>query len=200
MRFATVVGARPEFAQLTPVNRALRQLHDEIIIHIGQHCDDRMWGNFFNGLELPTPASNLGIGSGSHGAQTGRMLEALEHVLLEVQPDGVVVFGDTNPALAATPAAVKLHIPVAHVEAGLRSYNRTMPEEINRVLTDHLATPLSCPTDTARRNAEREGITQGVEVVGDILYDILYDILPQVRPRLTERAGVHPASICVNMP
>lgn len=185
MRFATIVGARPEFVQLSPVSRALRRRHDEVIIHTGQHYDDRMSGNFFAELELPAPAYNLGIGSGPHGAQTGRMLEALEDVLLTVGPDGVLVFGDTNSTLAATLAAVKLHIPVAHVEAGLRSFNRAMPEEINRLVADHLATRLFCPTETARKNAEQEGITQGVEVVGDVMYDILL----QMRPRLAERAA-----------
>jgi UDP-N-acetylglucosamine 2-epimerase len=185
MRFATVVGARPEFVQLTPVSRALRQWHDEIIIHTGQHYDDRMSAIFFEELDLPTPAYNLGIGSGPHGAQTGRMLEALEDVLMRERPDGVIVFGDTNSTLAGALAAAKLHIPVAHVEAGLRSFNRAMPEEINRVVTDHVSTRLFCPTETARRNAKREGITQGVEVVGDVMYDILL----QVRPRLAERAA-----------
>jgi UDP-GlcNAc3NAcA epimerase len=185
MRFATIVGARPEFVQLSPVSQAQRRLHDEVIIHTGQHYDDRMSGNFFAELELPAPAYNLGIGSGPHGAQTGRMLEVLEDVLLTVRPDGVIVFGDTNSTLAATLAAVKLHIPVAHVEAGLRSFNRAMPDEINRLVTDHLATRLFCPTETARKNAEREGIIQGVDVVGDVMFDILL----QIRPRLVERAA-----------
>jgi UDP-GlcNAc3NAcA epimerase len=173
VRFASIVGARPQFIKLAPVSCALRQWHEEIIIHTGQHYDYEMSALFFEELTIPTPDYHLGIGSGSHGKQTGRMLEAIEQVLMKERPDWVIVYGDTNSTLAGALAAAKLHIPLAHVEAGLRSFNRTMPEEINRVVTDHLSNRLFCPTETARRHANREGIAQGVEVVGDVMYDML---------------------------
>src|SRR5215831_4598210 len=132
-----------------------------------------MSATFFEELSIPQPDVNLEIGSASHGAQTGRMLEAIEAVLVEQKPDGALVFGDTNSTLAGALAAAKLHIPVAHVEAGLRSFNREMPEEINRVVTDHLSQRLFCPTETARTQAAAEGLTHGVEVVGDVMYDVL---------------------------
>lgn len=184
MRFASIVGARPQFIKLAPVSRALRLHHEELIIHTGQHYDATLSAQFFEEMAIPTPDYDLGIGSAAHGAQTGRMLEAIEEVLLREQPDGVIVFGDTNSTLAGALAAAKLHIPVAHVEAGLRSFNRDMPEEINRVLADHLSTWLFCPTETARGHLAREGIAQGVAVVGDVMYDVLR----QVQPRLSERA------------
>lgn len=184
MRFISIVGARPQFIKLAPVSRALRLHHEERIIHTGQHYDPALSSQFFDEYAIPTPDYHLGIGSAAHGAQTGRMLEAIEAVLLNERPDGVVVFGDTNSTLAGALAAAKLHIPVAHVEAGLRSFNREMPEEINRVLTDHLSKWLFCPTETARQHLSREGITEGVEVVGDVMYDVL----KQVQPTLAERA------------
>lgn len=184
MRFASIVGARPQFIKLAPVSQALRRTHEEVIIHTGQHYDDGLSGAFFRELCIPAPAYELGIGSGSHGAQTGRMLEAIEVVLIREQPDGVIVFGDTNSTLAGALAAAKLHIPLAHVEAGLRSFNRAMPEEINRIVADHVASRLFCPTEMARRHLADEDIVDGVEVVGDVMYDLLL----QVRPRLAERA------------
>src|SRR5947209_4012411 len=180
MRMASIVGARPQFIKLAPLSCALRQGHEEIIIHTGQHYDFRMSALFFDELAIPTPDYHLEIGSASHGAQTGRMLEAIEQVLMKESPDRVVVYGDTNSTLAGALAAAKLHIPVAHVEAGLRSFNRTMPEEINRVVTDHLSDRLFCPTETARRHANDEGITRGVEVVGDVMYDILLQVQPKI--------------------
>jgi len=184
VKFVSIVGARPQFIKLAPVGRALRQWHDEIIVHTGQHYDVAMSATFFEELAIPQPDVNLEIGSGSHGAQTGRMLEAIEAVLVDQKPDGVLVFGDTNSTLAGALAASKLHIPVAHVEAGLRSFNREMPEEINRVLTDHLSHRLFCPTETARTLLAAEGLTRGVEVVGDVMYDVLL----QARLTLEERA------------
>ncbi len=184
MRFASIVGARPQFIKLAPVSRALRLRHEELIIHTGQHYDAALSSQFFEELTIPAPDYHLGIGSASHGAQTGRMLEGIEEILLKERPDGVIVFGDTNSTLAGALAAAKLHIPVAHVEAGLRSFNREMPEEINRVLTDHLSTWLFCPTETARQHLSHEGITSGVEVVGDVMYDVLR----QVQPTLAGRA------------
>ncbi len=186
MRIASIVGTRPQFIKLAPVSCALRQRHKEIIIHTGQHYDYEMSALFFDELVIPTPDHHLEIGSGSHGAQTGRMLEAIEQALMKERPDWVIVYGDTNSTLAGALAAAKLHIPVAHVEAGLRSFNRTMPEEINRVVTDHLSDRLFCPTERARTHANNEGITQGVEVVGDVMYDILQQVWPKIPARAQE--------------
>lgn len=184
MRLASIVGARPQFIKLAPVSRALRERHEEIIIHTGQHYDYRLSSLFFDELAIPAPNYHLEIGSGLHGAQTGQMLAAVEQVLIKEAPDRVIVFGDTNSTLAGALAAAKLHIPIAHVEAGLRSFNRAMPEEINRVLTDHLADRLFCPTKTAYKHARSEGITRGVEVVGDVMYDMLL----QTREKISSRA------------
>ncbi len=168
----TVLGARPQFIKAAPVSRALHQAGcDEFMLHTGQHYDYGMSQVFFDELDLPAPAINLGIGSGSHAQQTGQMLVGIEQALLDQNPDWVLVYGDTNSTLAGALAAAKLHIPVAHVEAGLRSYNRSMPEEHNRVLTDHCADLLFCPTQTAVDNLEQEGVTQGVHLVGDTMYD-----------------------------
>jgi UDP-GlcNAc3NAcA epimerase len=174
MKIVTVLGARPQFIKAAVVSRWLRQTPgcEEILIHTGQHYDENMSDVFFQELEIPRPAYHLGIGSGSHGAQTGRMLEAIEKVLLDTRPDKLMIYGDTNSTLAGALAAVKLHIPVAHVEAGLRSFNRTMPEEINRIVADHLATWLFAPTKSAVQNLGNEGIRDDkVFFVGDVMYD-----------------------------
>jgi UDP-N-acetylglucosamine 2-epimerase len=168
-----VVGARPQFVKAAIVSRALRTagVH-EVLVHTGQHYDDALSGLFFNELGLPTPDRHLGVGSAPHGEQTGRMVGALEGVIRELQPDRVLVYGDTNSTIAGALAAAKLQVAVDHVEAGLRSFDRDMPEEINRVVTDHVADLLFCPTQTAVQNLEREGIRHGVHLVGDVMLDL----------------------------
>lgn len=186
MRLASIVGGRSQFIQLMPVSNALREQHEEIIIHTGQHYDYRMSTLFFDELPIPAPDYHLGVATGSQGAQTARILETIELVLMKECPDWVIVYGDTNTTLAAALAAAKLHIPTAHVEAGLRSFNRASPKEINRVITDHLSDRLFCPTETACKFANNEGIVKGVEVVGDVVYDILR----QVQPKIEDHAQV----------
>src|ERR1043166_3269924 len=169
MKIASIVGARPQFIKAAALSRKLRQRHEEILIHTGQHYDYVMSGFFFDGLEIPAPDVNLGVGSGLHGTQTGAMLAAIEAVLISKQPDRVLVYGDTNSTLAGALAASKLHMPVVHVEAGLGSFHRQMPEEINRVVTDHLSELLYCPSNTAVTNLAAEGTTRGGEWVGDVM-------------------------------
>ncbi len=173
MKVVSVVGARPQFIKAAMVSRALeRSGIAEVIVHTGQHYDTNMSDVFFSELAMAPPAHNLGVGSGLHGEQTARMLVGIEQVLLAEQPDWTVVYGDTNSTLAGSLAAVKLHIPVAHVEAGLRSWNRSMPEEINRILTDHSSTLLFAPTSAAVRSLYGEGISgDRVRLVGDVMYD-----------------------------
>ena len=195
MKVLTVVGARPQFIKAAVVSRTIpdfnarcrrdRQIR-EVMVHTGQHYDDNMSAIFFQELNMPAPAYHLGVGSGPHGQQTARMLERLEPVMEQERPDLVLVYGDTNSTLAGSLTASKLRTPVAHVEAGLRSYNRAMPEEINRVITDHLSALLFCPTDRAVKNLSCEGIVTGVHRVGDVMYDsLLYNLA-----RADRRAGV----------
>jgi UDP-GlcNAc3NAcA epimerase len=196
----TVVGARPQFIKAAPVSRALaRKGLREVLVHTGQHFDDAMSRVFFEELDIPAPAYNLDVHSLGHGAMTGRMLEKLETVMLKERPDTVVVYGDTNSTMAGALAAAKLHLPVAHVEAGLRSFNRQMPEEINRVVTDHLSTLLFCPTRTAVRNLSEEGIAKGVHAVGDVMYDTVVAAVARAKSRsaILEILGVVPKSYAV---
>ena len=171
MKVLTVVGARPQFIKAAPVSRLLRRRHHELLVHTGQHYDEAMSELFFRQLSIPTPDFNLGVGSDSHAVQTAAMLPGIERVALEFGPDRMLVYGDTNSTLAGALVAAKLHIPIAHVEAGLRSYDRRMPEEVNRVVADHLSDLLLCPTERAAGNLAKEGITTGVHVVGDVMYD-----------------------------
>ncbi len=171
MKVISVVGARPQFIKAAPVCRALRERHEEILVHSGQHYDYSMSDVFFAELGIPRPDFNLAVGSGLHGKMTGEMLGMLEELYLEQEPDCVLVYGDTNTTLAGALAAAKLSIPVVHVEAGLRSFVRDMPEEINRVITDHVSALLCCPTEAAIRNLAAEGITEGVVAVGDCMLD-----------------------------
>lgn len=181
MKVVTIVGARPQFIKASVVRRALERHNAseavsrgkvrDVLVHTGQHYDHNMSRIFFEELQIPAPDYNLGVGSGGHGEMTGAMLKGIEAVLLKETPDAVLVYGDTNSTLAGALAAAKLHVPVGHVEAGLRSFNRKMPEEINRVLADHISALLFAPTETAVRNLEKEGIRAGVFHVGDVMYD-----------------------------
>jgi len=196
VKVLTVVGARPQFVKAAPVSRALRRRHEEFLLHTGQHYDEEMSDLFFRQLDIPAPDRNLEVGSGRHGVQTGAMLPGIESVALEEKPDWLLVYGDTNSTLAGALVGAKLHIPIVHVEAGLRSYDRRMPEEVNRVVADHLSALLLCPTPVSAANLAREGITDGVRVVGDVMLDAFRQNLEVARQRTTvladlnlERAG-----------
>ena len=191
MKIVTIIGARPQFIKASPVSKALQAAgQQQFLVHTGQHYDYGMSQIFFDELGLPEPDVNLNTGSGNHGNQTGQMLTGIERILLAEKPDLVLVYGDTNSTLAGALAAVKLHIPLAHVEAGLRSFNREMPEEHNRVLTDHCADLLFCPTQTAVDNLSKEGITKGVHLVGDTMYDAVLYFLNSALQRSTVMADL----------
>ncbi len=173
LKVVTIVGARPQFIKAAAVSKVLRKRHTEILLHTGQHYDYEMSGIFFEGLEMPAADVNLDVRSGSHACQTASMLKGIEDILVAERPDYLLIYGDTNSTLAGALAASKLHLPVVHIEAGLRSFNRRMPEEINRVVADHLSEMLLCPSDTAVQNLAAEGITRNVHMVGDVMLDVL---------------------------
>ena len=206
MKIATVVGARPQFIKAATVSRVIRNRNNikEIIIHTGQHYDNNMSDVFFKELDIPKPEINLGVGSGTHGMQTAKMLEGIENALINEKPDWVLVYGDTNSTVAAALAASKLKIPIAHVEAGLRSFNRAMPEEINRIATDHISNCLFAPTQNAMSLLAKEGLSDVSVFSGDVMYDsilhyrdvalkkcLLNDIVPDIEPGKYFLATVH---------
>ncbi len=193
MKIASVVGARPQFIKAAPVSKEVREHNEEILIHTGQHYDENMSDVFFRVLDIPSPDYNLGVGSGSHAWQTAEMMKGLEGVFQSEKPDFVLVYGDTNSTLAGSLTAAKMGIPQGHVEGGLRVYNRTLPEEINRVVTDHLSSTIFCPTQTAMDNLAREGITRGVHLVGDVMYDVALQMAQPARARgAVKRYGLTP--------
>jgi UDP-N-acetylglucosamine 2-epimerase len=198
MKILTVVGARPQFIKLAPLSKILRENGiNEIIVHTGQHYDENMNDLFFKELEIPKSDYNLGIGSGNHGEQTGKMLIEIEKVILKENPDLVIVYGDTNSTLAGALAASKLHVKLAHVEAGLRRFNKRMPEEINRVLTNHVSDILFCPTQTSVENLKNEGITNGVYLVGDVMFDALlhFSKISDMKSNILKRLNINQKNI-----
>jgi UDP-N-acetylglucosamine 2-epimerase (non-hydrolysing)/UDP-GlcNAc3NAcA epimerase len=188
VRVVSVVGNRPQFVKAAAVSRRLRERHDELIVHTGQHYDDEMSAIFFRELGVPAPERQMHIGGGTNTAQTARMLGSLEPVLVETAPDAVLVYGDTNTTLVGALAAAQLHIPVAHVESGMRSFDRSMPEELNRVLTDHASDLLLCSTPVAVENLEREGVAGEVRLVGDVMADVALAFAPIAAERSTALA------------
>lgn len=206
MRILSVIGARPQFIKAAPVSAALRQQHEEFLVHTGQHYDPNMSDIFFKELGIPEPDINLEVGSGSHAAQTARMMRLLDTCIADYQPDAVLVYGDTNSTAAAALCTIHTDIPLAHVEAGLRSYNRTMPEEINRVITDHASDLLFCPTQTAVGNLKKEGIVSGVLLTGDVMVDAVRQNIIRARESsailddLRLRAGEPHAVLTIHRP
>jgi UDP-GlcNAc3NAcA epimerase len=184
VKLVTVIGNRPQFIKAAAVSATLRRSAQEVLVHTGQHFDDELSGVFFAQLGLPTPERELGTALGSNTSQTARMLTALEPVIVDERPDAVLVYGDTNSTLAGALAGAQAGVPVAHIEAGMRSFDRTMPEELNRVLTDHASTLLLCSTELAMENLRREGFAGDVELVGDLMIDVALAVQPRVKDRL----------------
>lgn len=184
MKVLTVIGNRPQFIKAAAVSPRLRQRHQELLVHTGQHFDDELSAVFFAELGLPAPERELGIALGSNSSQTARMLAALEPIMDSESPDAVLVYGDTNSTLAGALAGAQAGVPVAHVEAGMRSFDRTMPEELNRVLTDHASALLLCSSAVAASNLRREGVDGAIEVVGDVMVDVALAVQPRARDRL----------------
>lgn len=196
MKIVSIVGARPQFIKAAPVSIALRKQHQELLLHTGQHYDDNMSRIFFEELEIPRPDTNLEVGSESHARQTAAIMIGVENYLEQNNPDLVLVYGDTNSTLAGAVAAAKMHIKIAHVEAGLRSFNRIMPEEINRIVADKVADILFCPTVTAVNNLKSEGITNGVFQIGDVMYDAALKFAPiaEHQSQMLEKLSLEPKS------
>ena len=194
MRILTIVGNRPQFVKAAAVSLLLREQHEEVLVHTGQHYDDELSRIFFDELGVPEPDRQLGAGGGTNTDQTARILAALEGVIVETEPEMVLVYGDTNSTLAGALAAAQAHVPVAHVEAGMRSFDRTMPEELNRVLCDHASDLLLCSTRTAVDNLANEGIRHGVHLVGDVMADVSLRFagVAEERSRALEEHGVEP--------
>jgi UDP-N-acetylglucosamine 2-epimerase (non-hydrolysing)/UDP-GlcNAc3NAcA epimerase len=178
MRVVTLIGNRPQFVKAAAVSAALRESHDEVLVHSGQHYDDELSAVFFRELEVPAPDHELRVGSGPGGEQLGRIMHAFEPVATAAEPDVVLVYGDTNTTLAGALSCARMRVPLAHVESGMRSFDHSMPEERNRVLTDHLSDLRLCSTEVAVTNLEREGITEGVELVGDVMADVALAMAP----------------------
>ncbi len=193
MKIFTIIGARPQFVKCAPVSAALRKEHPEFLVHTGQHYDENMSHIFFDEMGIPKPDVNLDVGSGTHATQTAAMMTGLEPLMLEQKPDAVMIYGDTNSTVAGALVAAKLHIPVIHIEAGLRSFNLKMPEEINRIVADKLSKILCCPTETAIENLAKEGITNGVINTGDVMYDAVLMFKPlSEKSKFPEILGIKP--------
>jgi UDP-GlcNAc3NAcA epimerase len=184
MKFLTVIGNRPQFVKASAVSAPLRREHGEVLVHTGQHYDDELSAIFVRELDVPSPDRQLGVSGGSNTSQTARMLSALEPLIEEIEPDAMLVYGDTNSTLAGALAGAQAGVPVAHIEAGMRSFDRSMPEELNRVVTDHLSDLLLCPSEVAVANLRREGLGGRADLVGDVMVDVALAVQPRARERL----------------